>query len=177
MLETGLTFDGIICIDRLVIEFCFKLHIFHLKQGLMGEMIYAPYDITGIKFLWWTWHDTDAPIFHRLLGVPIGSTVWVITFTAAFQFFVTLTIKDQSCWFKQLCGLLCTSLLSTPLMMIEMALLQAISFDTQGMPSLKSLVAVLVLFLFLIGTKWSHRQLEKRQGNVAFGHSCNFINF
>ena len=53
--------------------------------GLMGEMIYAPYDITGIKFLWWTWHDTDAPIAHRLLGVPVGSTVWVITFTASFQ--------------------------------------------------------------------------------------------
>ena len=53
--------------------------------GLMGEMIYAPYDITGIKFLWWTWHDTDAPIRHRLLGVPIGSSVWVITFTACFQ--------------------------------------------------------------------------------------------
>ena len=53
--------------------------------GIMGEMIYAPYDITGIKFLWWTWHDTDAPIRHRLLGVPIGSSVWVITFTACFQ--------------------------------------------------------------------------------------------
>ena len=53
--------------------------------GLMGEMIYAPYDLTGIKYLWWTWHDTDAPIAHRLLGVPVGSTVWVITFTASFQ--------------------------------------------------------------------------------------------
>ena len=51
----------------------------------MGEMIYAPYDLTGIKYLWWTWHDTDAPIAHRLLGVPVGSTVWVITFTASFQ--------------------------------------------------------------------------------------------
>ena len=40
--------------------------------GLMGEMIYSPYDITGAKFLWWTWHDTDASIKHRLLGVPIG---------------------------------------------------------------------------------------------------------
>ena len=37
--------------------------------------------VTGIKFLWWTWHDTDAPIDYRILGVPIGSTVWVITFT------------------------------------------------------------------------------------------------
>ena len=43
--------------------------------GLMGEMIYSPYDITGAKFLWWTWHDTDAPVRHRLLGVPIGNTV------------------------------------------------------------------------------------------------------
>ena len=30
--------------------------------GLMGEMIYAPYDITGAKFLWWTWHDTGIKI-------------------------------------------------------------------------------------------------------------------
>ena len=64
-------------------------------SGILGEMIYAPYDITGAKFLWyfyhhhnfqnnryndkssfscnrWTWHDTDAPIRERLLGVPIG---------------------------------------------------------------------------------------------------------
>ena len=51
----------------------------------MGEMIYAPYDLTGVKFLWWTWHDTDAPVRERILGVPVGSTVWVITFTASFQ--------------------------------------------------------------------------------------------
>ena len=38
-------------------------------------------NVAGIKFLWWTWHDTDAPIDYRILGVPIGSTVWVITFT------------------------------------------------------------------------------------------------
>ena len=55
------------------------------STGLMGEMIYAPYDLTGIKFLWWTWHDTDAPVSQRILGVPVGSTVWVITFTASFQ--------------------------------------------------------------------------------------------
>ena len=46
-------------------------------SGLMGEMIYAPYDITGAKFLWWTWHDTDAPIRDRLFGAPIGSSTWV----------------------------------------------------------------------------------------------------
>ena len=38
-------------------------------------MIYAPYDIAGIKFLWWTWHDTDSAIAARLFGVPIGSSM------------------------------------------------------------------------------------------------------
>ena len=35
----------------------------------------------GAKFLWWTWHDTDAPIREKLLGAPIGSSSWVITFS------------------------------------------------------------------------------------------------
>ena len=39
------------------------------------------YCFAGIKFLWWTWHDTDAPIRVRILGVPVGSSVWVVTFT------------------------------------------------------------------------------------------------
>ena len=30
--------------------------------GLLAELIYAPYDIVGNKFLWWTWHDTDSSI-------------------------------------------------------------------------------------------------------------------
>lgn len=128
----------------------------------MGEMIYAPYDLTGIKFLWWTWHDTDAPIQHRLLGVPIGSTVWVITFTASFQLFVTLTMKSQTSLFKQMLGLVITSLLSTPVMMVQMAVLQLVSLDTQGMPSIRSLIAVLVLYLAVIGWNWNKRKLEKR---------------
>ena len=128
----------------------------------MGEMIYAPYDLTGVKYLWWTWHDTDAPIHHRLFGVPIGSTVWVITFTASFQLFVTLTIKTRTSMFKQIIGLLITSLLSTPVMMIQMALLQLLSMDTQGMPSIRSLIAVLVIYLAVIGWNWNQRKLERR---------------
>lgn len=128
--------------------------------GLMGEMIYAPYDLTGIKFLWWTWHDTDAPVNQRLLGVPIGSTVWVITFTATFQFFVSLTIKNEKNWIKQVVGLIVTSCFSTPVMMIQMAVLQLVSFDIQGMPSINSLVAVLVIYCGLIGFYWQQRKLE-----------------
>jgi hypothetical protein len=43
--------------------------------GLVAEAIYAPYDIVGAKFLWWSWHDTDAAIRERLFGAPLGSSM------------------------------------------------------------------------------------------------------
>jgi hypothetical protein len=54
--------------------------------GLIAELIYAPYDIVGNKFLWWTWHDTDSSIAARMFGVPIGSSMWVVTFSATFAY-------------------------------------------------------------------------------------------
>ena len=42
--------------------------------GLAGEIIYAPYDIVGIKFLWWTWDEGDPAIRSRFAApTPIRS--------------------------------------------------------------------------------------------------------
>ena len=42
--------------------------------GLAGEIIYAPYDIVGIKFLWWTWDEGDPAIRSRFAPpTPIRS--------------------------------------------------------------------------------------------------------
>jgi len=30
--------------------------------------------------LWWTWHDSDAAIYERLGGAPVGSTMWILTY-------------------------------------------------------------------------------------------------
>ena len=46
---------------------------------------------SGIKFLWWTWHDTDSAIAERMFGVPLGSTMWVITFSATFAYLFRIT--------------------------------------------------------------------------------------
>ena len=29
-----------------------------------------PYDVMGVKNLWWVWHDTDSNIFDRMYWVP-----------------------------------------------------------------------------------------------------------
>jgi len=129
-------------------------------SGLMGEMIYSPYDITGAKFLWWTWHDTDAPVLHRLLGVPVGSSAWVITFTASFQFltstFLVPSSTTRSC--SSLArGFLVTVLMSTPLMMVQMALLQLVTGESQGLPTARSLLAAIFLFSSVTAYHWPRR--------------------
>ena len=38
----------------------------------LGDLLLdIPFDILGIKLLWWTWHDTDPNIFDRSYNVPL----------------------------------------------------------------------------------------------------------
>jgi hypothetical protein len=65
--------------------------------GLAASVFYAPYDIVGAKFLWWTWHDSDPEIANRILGAPIGSTMFIITFGAAFSWLLGRAVdKDPA---------------------------------------------------------------------------------
>lgn len=58
--------------------------------GLLAGIIYAPYDVNGARFLWWTWHQTDPGVQLRWLGVPAGSTLWTITFTSSMSLILRL---------------------------------------------------------------------------------------
>ena len=49
--------------------------------ALAACVFYAAFDLVGQKFLWWTWHDTDAGVRARWLGVPVGSTLWTLVHT------------------------------------------------------------------------------------------------
>lgn len=39
----------------------------HLAVGLMTVLIDMPYDIIGIKYIHWVWHDTDPNIGKKKL--------------------------------------------------------------------------------------------------------------
>lgn len=45
-----------------------------------------PYDIMAVKFVHWTWHDTDPNIFDRHYHVPWNSYYFHLTFGTAFTF-------------------------------------------------------------------------------------------
>ena len=136
-------------------KICFPIQA--ALAGLMGEIIYAPYDITGAKFIWWTWHDTDAPIRDRLFGAPVGSSSWVITFSCSFQLIWRFLLSDDQVKIGKdlsLSGamfkLVISAVLTTPLMMIQMAFFQLISGDSQGLPTIRTFSVCIGLYLAFI---------------------------
>ncbi|XP_046977191.1 uncharacterized protein LOC124543163 [Vanessa cardui] len=55
--------------------------------GLITVLIDIPYDIVAVKFVHWTWHDTDPNIYDRHYWVPWNSYYFHCTFASSFYFF------------------------------------------------------------------------------------------
>lgn len=87
----------------------------------------VPYDITGVRFLNWTWHDTDPNIFDRSYFVPWNSYMFHFTFACSMSIIMyrARTIFDKKAsnidmWSRGSCGseifaVIMTSVFSMPL--------------------------------------------------------------
>ncbi|WP_419554464.1 hypothetical protein [Candidatus Poriferisodalis sp.] len=101
--------------------------------GLVACLFYAPYDIVGAKFLWWTWHDTDPAIAERFFGAPLSSSLWVLTFTGSFALAIDLVVRDRNVTRTRFfTGLALAACLITPTMMAQMFTLQLTDGGTPG---------------------------------------------
>ncbi len=132
--------------------------------GLLAELFYAPYDINGAKFLWWTWHDTDMPIAHRLLGAPVGSSLWVVMFVATFAFLISFgTRKDPELRGATIAKTMAMVMaLSTVLMVVQMNIIQPLD---GGVPGPRGALATIVVYGLIVAWGWSRR--EDRGGHPA----------
>ncbi|XP_024944272.1 uncharacterized protein LOC107271244 [Cephus cinctus] len=92
--------------------------------GLIVVLIDIPYDVTSVRFLHWSWHDTDPSIRDRHYHVPWNSYYFHATFAASFTFWFHGTRKlftkssnkwtsDKSFLKETLCTVL-SSLLGMP---------------------------------------------------------------
>ncbi|KAK7869987.1 hypothetical protein R5R35_013754 [Gryllus longicercus] len=54
--------------------------------GLLVVLVDIPYDIVSVKFVHWTWHDTDPNIKDRHYWVPWNSYYFHASFAASFTF-------------------------------------------------------------------------------------------
>lgn len=55
----------------------------HIAVGLLALLLDIPYDMTGVRFVNWTWHDTDPNLFDRNYFVPITSYMFHVTFATS----------------------------------------------------------------------------------------------
>jgi hypothetical protein len=103
--------------------------------GLSAIFFYAPFDLVGIKFLWWTWHDSDTVVAERIVGVPVSSTMWVGVYTCCFAFLFNKFLhptydqeqKNINCFsIASTLRAFFASFLSVPLMMLHMMIVQCV---------------------------------------------------
>lgn len=89
--------------------------------GLFDVLIDFPYDIMGIKMVWWTWHDTDPNLFDRHYWVPWTSYFFHMAFHSSLAFllngtrylFTGSTSKDKSTgFFKEMLCVIITAAFS-----------------------------------------------------------------
>lgn len=139
--------------------------------GLCGSLFYAPYDIVGAKFLWWTWHDSDMPISNRLLGAPIGSTMWVITFVATFSWLLNRALdKDPSVSKKTIIkGMAMVAGLSSLMMVLQLTVLQQLD---GGVPGPIGLVTVIALYGAIVALGWRRAQPLARRATDRILHAA-----
>jgi hypothetical protein len=102
--------------------------------GLLCCIIYAPYDMCGARFLWWTWHDSDPGVLLKWLGVPGGSTAWTLSFCFCFCYL----LRQGSDWGWSERKTLALAGLTTPMMMLILNVFTCIAYffspDKIGMP-------------------------------------------
>ena len=153
--------------------------------ALLGAVLYAPYDLCGARFLWWTWHLDDAGVRMRwathgswekpLGGVPAGSTAWTMIF--GFWFAYLLRVSEQKRW-SALTSLLFVATLATPAMMSTMTPLCAVVFDRLGEPSAATLLLSIVLFGSAVVAKVRRdgtKDKEKSPSSNAFAPTPSIV--
>ena len=125
--------------------------------ALLGAVLYAPYDVCGARFLWWTWHLDDAGVKRRWAthgdgegGVPAGSTAWTLIF--GFWFSYLLRVAANKRWsFGASLGFVAA--LATPSMMATMTPLCAVALDRLAEPSASTLLLTIALLGAAVATK------------------------
>ena len=64
--DPSVMYTEIVCISRLKLSPLVEPFV----VGLVDVMIDAPFDVMGVKLMWWTWHESDPNIYDRTFFVP-----------------------------------------------------------------------------------------------------------
>ncbi|XP_013384780.1 uncharacterized protein LOC106154826 isoform X2 [Lingula anatina] len=128
--------------------------------GLAVVLLDVPFDIMGIKLMWWTWHDTEPNIYDRHYWVPWTSYYFHASFAFSFCliFHGTRKVLDNRGKFEasnvcvEFLSTVLTGLFSMPLGTIQFILLYHPLHDVYQLHSEVCVLALLALYVLVI---WS----------------------
>lgn len=137
------------------------------SAGLVSHLVYAPYDIAGPRFLWWTWHTGDTSVSMRQANAPFASSMFVMFYfmmcTAMLHGFFLPTKESNAFtsvsrvvpqfWAKAVVSAFATVLL----MATFIGLMTALSGEAVGIPGPRSYYLTVLLLLALVCRGWSER--------------------
>ncbi|KAG5893868.1 hypothetical protein JTB14_005477 [Gonioctena quinquepunctata] len=142
--------------------------------GLLVVLIDIPYDIVSVKFLHWTWHDTDPNIVDRHYWVPWNSYYFHAAFTAGFTFWFHFT-REKLCSSKEkwaadksvakelFCSLI-AGILGAPTGILAFVTIYHPLHDIYNIHSEVAFFIIFAVFLLLIWTGDRQRTIEPTTG-------------
>ncbi|KAK3923737.1 Phosphoribosylamine--glycine ligase [Frankliniella fusca] len=124
--------------------------------GLTVVLVDLPYDITSVKFVHWTWHDTDPNIEDRHYWVPWNSYYFHATFAAGFTWWFHV-LRGQERWQssgvgKNLLNVLLSGLLGTP---TGVLFFTALYHPMHDLYKVHSEVTFFVVFAVFLALAWA----------------------
>lgn len=143
-----------------------------MAAGLLEVLIDIPYDIMAVKFVHWTWHDTDPNIYDRNYWVPWNSYYFHLTFGTAFSFAINfwrrkITGTDEigkvsSAGKEILCALL-GGLCGMPGGVIQFLFLYHPLHDTYGIHTENCVIIIVVVYMLIVWTADRTPRLASRK--------------
>ncbi|CAG9858321.1 unnamed protein product [Phyllotreta striolata] len=130
--------------------------------GLLTVLIDIPYDIVSVRYIHWTWHDTDPNIEDRHYWVPWTSYFFHATFAAALLFWFHFLreklcptegkwVADKSVLRELWCSLL-TAVLGSPTGLIPFILIYHPLHDVYKIHTEIAVFIIVAVFLVLAWT-------------------------
>eukprot|EP00944_MAST-04C_sp_MAST-4C-sp1_P013849 g13849.t1 len=143
--------------------------------GLVAVLISSGFDMVGLKMLWFTFHDSDNMTNPRIVGVPYSLIMFVCVSSCTFVYIfnktpVVLEHVAGSGYRYGYCESICTVgavvLLSLPLTIIQMAIMQCIlgsTFPPKIAPP--NMMMLLFMVAMYIAIALSYGMYEQRPDN------------
>lgn len=131
--------------------------------GLNVFLIDLPYDIMGIKFIHWTWHDTDPNLADRTYWVPWTSYYFHMVFSTNFVFWYfanDVTLDHKYSLKKEIIISLKTMFLSTPCGMLCFTVLYHPLHDLHNVPTQVIMMFLIASYVMLASFKRQPRKMS-----------------